>query len=149
MTRPCNLVNMRVWINALESGEFLQGHGSLRGANTHCCLGVATELAVRAGVEAFEESEWFCDLEREEGGHQHTLWCLRNDEEDLCREVVSWLGLDTEVERYLHTNFSNPSLHIPEFDEDSNNTDAIALNDDFGATFVEIAWRLRRLYLEE
>ena len=47
--------NARAWIEALRSGKYRQGRGYLaaRKANDsiwHCCLGVACELAVEAGV---------------------------------------------------------------------------------------------------
>lgn len=43
------------WIEALESGEYKQCKGYLTvvasdGSESHCCLGVLTELAVKAGV---------------------------------------------------------------------------------------------------
>lgn len=38
------------WIAALRSGEFTQGKGSLNLDNKYCCLGVACELAARAGI---------------------------------------------------------------------------------------------------
>lgn len=43
--------NIRAWVQALRSGEFKQGTGTLRNANSeYCCLGVACELAMRDGV---------------------------------------------------------------------------------------------------
>jgi len=42
------------WADALESGEYEQGIGSLtsvvNGKEQHCCLGVLCQLAVKAGV---------------------------------------------------------------------------------------------------
>lgn len=39
------------WLAALRSGEYSQGIGVLRRADdTYCCLGVLTDLAVKAGV---------------------------------------------------------------------------------------------------
>lgn len=55
----CNKENMRTWVAALRSGDYTQGIGRLAvqvlGEDeektwTHCCLGVACELAVAAGV---------------------------------------------------------------------------------------------------
>ncbi|HEY6276973.1 MAG TPA: hypothetical protein VIX86_11640 [Streptosporangiaceae bacterium] len=40
------------WCAALRSGEYQQGRAELRSADhkKHCCLGVLTDLAARAGV---------------------------------------------------------------------------------------------------
>lgn len=43
--------NVESWCVALESGDYKQGHVNLRSAgNLFCCLGVACDLAVKAGV---------------------------------------------------------------------------------------------------
>lgn len=59
--RMSNVDNVRLWILALESGEFQQTTGVLRRTEEkaavtgksagHCCLGVAVEVALRAGVD--------------------------------------------------------------------------------------------------
>lgn len=38
------------WVEMLKSGEYTQGHGSLRTDDKFCCLGVLCELAVKEGV---------------------------------------------------------------------------------------------------
>lgn len=43
------------WMAALRSGEYVQGRGKLApvlsdGTQTHCCLGVLCELAVKDGI---------------------------------------------------------------------------------------------------
>lgn len=38
------------WTEALRSGEFAQGRHQLSRKGTHCCLGVACEVALRHGV---------------------------------------------------------------------------------------------------
>ena len=38
------------WCAALRSGEYRQAQGQLRRGDGHCCLGVLTDLAMRAGV---------------------------------------------------------------------------------------------------
>jgi hypothetical protein len=38
------------WIDALRSGEYRQGKYALRRGESYCCLGVLSELAVKAGV---------------------------------------------------------------------------------------------------
>lgn len=46
-----NKANLRLWVAALRSGAFTQGHGVMRtvSGDRHCCLGVAQEVALRAG----------------------------------------------------------------------------------------------------
>lgn len=75
---PCNRDNMRAFIGALMSGEYKQGRAKLRqgeGTNDvrYCCLGVATDLAVKAG--ACEERAF-------------SMYSL------LPTPVVHWLGID-------------------------------------------------------
>lgn len=65
------------WVKALTSGKYTQGINKLRYGNQngtkHCCLGVLTDLAVKAGV---------CG-ER-----------VAYSDKVLCDEVVEWAGLD-------------------------------------------------------
>jgi len=54
MTHRMNPEVKAQWIEALESGEYTQGRGALTkvgpdGSRSHCCLGVLTDLAVKAG----------------------------------------------------------------------------------------------------
>jgi hypothetical protein len=43
--------NAKLWVKALRSGIYRQGKGVLRTtSNEFCCLGVACDLAVKAGV---------------------------------------------------------------------------------------------------
>lgn len=43
--------NVKAWVAALRSGTYTQGQFKLRRLdNTYCCLGVACDLAVQAGV---------------------------------------------------------------------------------------------------
>lgn len=47
-----NRGNMLKWVEALESGEYTQGPGYLHNPadDTWCCLGVACDVAAKAGV---------------------------------------------------------------------------------------------------
>lgn len=36
-----------LWLTALRSGEYEQGHGNLRNGDKFCCLGVLCDLAVK------------------------------------------------------------------------------------------------------
>jgi hypothetical protein len=140
-----NLENIRTWAEALESDEFDQVVGMLRhsdGASDkplgYCCLGVATELAIRAGVVVHYESTSLAHEDFPQ--HEHDLWCIRHHE-TLSKEVAQWLGIED----------LNPSLYISGEDASVLRNDdysASNLNDD-GNTFIEIAYRIRRLWLNE
>lgn len=56
-----NVERVTLWVEALESGEFTQARGGIRlpvsesdetDGFTYCCLGVATEVALRNGLDA-------------------------------------------------------------------------------------------------
>lgn len=59
--RGANIENMKIWVDGLLSDEFQQGKGRLascavtsdgrRGRKNLCCLGVATELGIRHGLD--------------------------------------------------------------------------------------------------
>lgn len=68
------------WTAALRSGEYKQGRLSLKNEYlteaTHCCLGVLTDLAAKAGVVQWGRQAWPADAR-------------------LCAEVREWAGLDS------------------------------------------------------
>jgi hypothetical protein len=66
-TPMSKLDNVRLWVEALESGEFGQICGSLASAGGYCCLGVAVVVAQRAGVEVPDDWEHFSTWEGLEG----------------------------------------------------------------------------------
>lgn len=43
------------WVEALRSGEYKQGRNALRTGDDYCCLGVLTDLAVRAGIGSWSK----------------------------------------------------------------------------------------------
>lgn len=69
----------RKWVSALRSGEYKQTKGKIRNGNqygmTYCCLGVLSDLAVKAGV--CTQKEAFC-------GNEHVL----------AVKVMNWAGLE-------------------------------------------------------
>lgn len=48
---PVHRQRVEKWVEALESGEYLQGHGELRHLNEFCCLGVACDVAIKDGLD--------------------------------------------------------------------------------------------------
>ena len=51
--------NAKKWLEVLESGELIQGKGVLHNEddNSYCCLGVACELAIKAGLPITTRSD--------------------------------------------------------------------------------------------
>lgn len=71
--------NAKLWLEALESGKFLQRTGGLYKEGKYCCLGVGKKLAEDAGVKVSESKlNWF-----------------------ISDDVVNWLGLVDNAGRAL------------------------------------------------
>lgn len=45
-----NRERVQLWVDALRSGEYVQGADYLRDSGKHCCLGVAMEVALKHGA---------------------------------------------------------------------------------------------------
>lgn len=118
--------NAELWAKALESGEYKQGRLRLRTVdNKFCCLGVACDLAIKAGVPGVS---WQHDL--------FANWEVLEQPYNMCRHtsylpetVRTWLGLRT---------FSG-ILVI-----DGLQTDLVSLNDDERKSFRRIAKFVRK-----
>ena len=79
-------VNRAAWVAALRSGEYEQATGGLRDDGSYCCLGVACELGVRAGVV-----EW---IKADDGdGYRQTGSTDRPNPDVLPAVMGDWLGL--------------------------------------------------------
>lgn len=139
-----NTVNMLKWIEALENDGLKQCTGRLTrvdGNNenpSHCCLGVATEVALANGLEGLDvrhgqdlrsgmetvfvrEYVWINDVGREVV-----------EKSFLPGPVIRWLGLeDQDV-----TLASKEGIHFS----------ASVLNDKYEYTFADIAAALRLKY---
>jgi hypothetical protein len=104
-----------LWLTALRSGEFEQGRNALcetrRGVKEYCCLGVLTELAVRAGV-----GRWTLALER------HGFVAA---DEDSNRAETGLLH--DAIAHWSHLSDSSDRQHLMD------------MNDFHGNTFGEIA----------
>ena len=109
------------WISALRSGEYKQGHSTLRYDDKFCCLGVACDLFAIAGEghwqngAFYHSADWSADVSN---------W----SESTLPGSVAVELGLH-EAGEFRFFN-SRDGLH--------NEYWLTALNDD-GFTFAQIA----------
>lgn len=123
--RGVNVENMKIWVDGLLSGEFEKGTGRLascplyhhdeRGPKRLCCLGVATELGIRHGLDvSVYETERVGEIIFEyDGSHDF-----------LPTSVRQWLGLESE----------NPKLTFTLPDGTAGTATASALND--GEAFI-------------
>jgi len=73
----------KLWVDALRSGKYKQGKFALRRGDRFCCLGVACQLAVEAGVipepvQTSHDDEWVY-------GGKFTV---------LPKKVYQWLDID-------------------------------------------------------
>ena len=119
-TKAEQAANRAKWVAALRSGEYRQGQEVLRTENDEfCCLGVACELAVDAGI--IPPPSW-------DDGYGF-LYDVADTE--LPEKVRDWLG--------LHDTYGALSA-VVDYDDDFATADTlIALNDVAGWTFQQIA----------
>ena len=118
--RSTYLTRIQLLVDALRSGEFQQHRGGLRGEGGYCCLGVATEVALRNGLVVSDDGS---------GNPWDQPYQV------MCEPVAEWFGLSV-----------NPRL----INEDSGRRDtAAAWNDDLQVEFPEIADMFEYTYLRE
>lgn len=83
--------NAKLWVEALESGKYKQGRHYLHRDDFYCCLGVACELAIKAGIKL--------DVVTKSNG----VYCYNSGEASLPFAVRDWLGLKS-----IYGQFSDP-----------------------------------------
>lgn len=76
-----NRENIKKWVDALRSGEYLQGYAFLRRGNSYCCLGVACELARKSIPISIDVDHAELDIHFYNGSKY-----------SLPDEVLDWLG---------------------------------------------------------
>lgn len=125
------------WADALESGEYIQGRGSLRQSfkrpdgsqgKRHCCLGVLSDIVLK---ECPEVGHWNDDTFSTRASWRDGFIAWGSYLPDGVAELV---GIATK---------HDPSP-ILDFSEDAQYRSAIDLNDGKGATFAEIAALIRQ-----
>lgn len=118
-----NKERVRLWVDALRSGEYKQGEGRLaRVDNTYCCLGVVCELAIKNGLDVVKQI--------------YTIdSCYSYDDEPsfLPLKVREWLGFNSSDTHGKLSSSIHPSL-----------TSA----NDSGVAFNQIADLIEREYLQ-
>lgn len=120
MPLSCNRQNMKLWIDALRSGNYEQCRNRLTivddtGRESHCCLGVACEVAIANGSGTIKTTHT-------ESAEYDGMGGILPD------SVQNWLGL----------NNRNPTI---------DGHTCSRWNDTFCASFNQIADALERTYL--
>lgn len=142
-----NRERIKLWVDALRSGKFTQGRGRLYRRETYCCLGVACELAVQAGVPVERKVLIDWDMvdgvnETDTGAGEAVLGDIAFDDHvlDMPPSVATWLG--------LRATATDPEVLIGEGDEQIF-VGLITLNDTYEWDFNQIADAIEATWLPE
>lgn len=112
-----NKEHIKLWVEALRSGKYTQGHGNLQYKGKFCCLGVSCEVAIENGINVNVKSiDGFIVYD--------------NESNYLPESVSAWLELAPD-----------PSVG------DELGLRAVRANDELRWNFKQIADSLERLYL--
>lgn len=131
-----NKENIRVWVDALRSDEYVQVPSVLHAhegdrSNGRCCLGVACDVSKLGFWKKVNEGDEFTETSFTFMPHQSRL---KSSPTMLPPVVRRWLGVNSE----------DPEL---DFGEGERMT-ATEANDDEDKTFDEIAEAIERTYLK-
>lgn len=129
-----------LWIEALRSGEYKQGRGCLKadysGKAQYCCLGVLTELAVKAGVIEEGTTDFdgeYCYSDVTPDGYKRT------EQFGLPLRVQEWSGVDNTSGRLADPiDFTKPGCSCG-CEGAMLAPSLICLNDTAKYTFAQIA----------
>jgi hypothetical protein len=106
--------NRKKWVKALQSGKYTKGVGFLSKDNKFCCLGVACEVGIEAGLRIRKGAD---DL--------NEATSYNSQISNLPKNVTGWLGLKTAYGYFLNKRGETQSL--------------IAMNDSGRYSFEKIA----------
>jgi hypothetical protein len=147
MSEP-NLKRIRLWYEALRSGDYKQGKETLAQVTvdngvatwTHCCLGVATEVAVQDKAVASLINSYIYSAGLPEGHpRREKSWSAMGGLPNIVRQ---WYGLSIDSDE--GGGGSDPFLVI----DDDDHQRASNLNDNKGYTFNQIADAIARTWPE-
>lgn len=123
----------REWLEALRSGDYVQGDGMLKMTTVDgtdprfCCMGVLCELAVKHGVIAAAEQSIYSQG-----------WSYDNDKAYPTAPVLEWAGLITNPD----SNWRSRPLNSRGYYGPPNlvgSESSLTLDNDHGKTFEDIA----------
>lgn len=123
------------WIAALESGEYEQGQQCLNDNNKFCCLGVLSDLYIKETGLA----QW-----KIKGISRKIFATIGQtiDEHYLPKVVAEWAGLPSWY-NVADTKHHAVELPVPVDAPEKDNCDTLALANDQGLTFPQIAQIIR------
>lgn len=139
-----NKEHIKLWVDALKSGNYEQSDGSLKNDRGYCCLGVACEVYIAAEDKLTTDARF----------ENHTFFDASTDDKGetamLPLSVMKWLGFES----------NDPCVDYiqDEYDEDleeftgekvENNDSLSCLNDDKNFDFHQIAEVLKENFLKE
>jgi hypothetical protein len=114
-----------LWVAALRRiDEFPQAKGALRNEDGYCCLGVLTEVAIKAGV--------VMEVTVSDSG----VYSYDGECEHLPDKVVEWAGLGSENPV---VNLDNSKVEDDPDEEGEREVEFVQMNDDFSWSFPRIA----------
>lgn len=128
-----NKEKLKLWLDALRSGEYQQGYGRLAnidetGSVGYCCLGVACEVAIKDGLDLLRDV-----------GLRNINYGLAYDSGYLPEEVQQWLELDD----------NNVMVEFTDSEGNTRDEHVAFLNDTQNWTFEQIADAVEAKYLAE
>lgn len=122
------------WTAALRSGDYPQGKFALKTAEGNfCCLGVACELAVAAGVTKRIDRKCNCSTADCTSGSGYENYDGNPVNSTLPDSVREWLGLEAAGGSLKET------VYFGDREDENYATSLAGLNDDGGWTFAQIA----------
>jgi hypothetical protein len=127
-----NKERVQLLVDALRSGRYKQGRGKLRTPDEryYCCLGVATKIALDAGLEVEEIPATGDPLHGQPWRQAYQV---------MCPTVADWYGFDN----------GNPGLNGITPAGATIIEQASRWNDDYGADFTQIADMFENTYIRE
>lgn len=148
-----NKDNLRLWVDALRSGEYEQTQGMLarkQGEQTsYCCLGVACEVAAANGViipKTVDSYPTMDEFDKVGGGYAVNYGCPSPDGEFWGDSTSG--TLPPHVSEWLTGEYGyNEGNMWVLVDEDGNSETLTTLNDRFRWTFEQIADAIEKTYL--
>ena len=121
----------KLWIDALLSGEYEQGRGvlcrnNLDGTTEWCCLGVLTDLAIKAGIVMEIKM-----ADSDDPSNPNAVF-FDDSHEKLPVKVQEWSGIETDLGEYSYED-----INID--DDDIVIDQTLAEDNDNGTTFKQLA----------
>lgn len=80
-----NKENIRLWVDALRSGKYKQLKGNLTDGRSHCCLGVACEVAIQNDVPLQRRRSFYISYFDDDSVKYNSI---------LPPAVAAWLGVE-------------------------------------------------------